>query len=90
MEVNDSVLEAAKNDVAAVLGDGGADPRIEQLLDLGDDCIVLFGGAFAFAYILSVEDIPTVIAKFMLTIAMLLGRLEFFPLLVLFNRNFWR
>ncbi len=29
-------------------------------------------------------------AKFMLTIAMLLGRLEFFTVLVLLNRNFWR
>lgn len=29
-------------------------------------------------------------AKFMLTIAMLLGRLEFFTVLVLINRNFWR
>jgi hypothetical protein len=40
VQVDDAVLEAVEDDVAAILGDGGAHPRVEQLLDLGDDLVL--------------------------------------------------
>src|SRR5207302_7828201 len=33
VEINDAVLEAAEGDVAAIIGDSGAHPRLDQVLD---------------------------------------------------------
>ena len=41
MQIDDAALEAVKNDVAAILRHRRAHPRVEQLLDLGDDLAVL-------------------------------------------------
>ena len=41
MQVDDAVLEALEDDVAAVLGHRRAHPGVEQFLDLGDDLVVL-------------------------------------------------
>ncbi len=43
MQVDDPVLEAAEDDIAAVLGDGWAHARLDQLLDLRGDLVVLVG-----------------------------------------------
>ena len=40
-QIDDAVLEAAERDVAAVLGDRRAHPRLDQLLDGGDGLGVL-------------------------------------------------
>src|SRR5690349_14691113 len=41
VQIDDAVFEPAENDVAAVLGYSRTDAGLDQLLDLGDDLIVL-------------------------------------------------
>src|SRR6516225_10993728 len=36
VEIDDAILETAERDVAAIVGDCGADPGLDQLLDGGD------------------------------------------------------
>ena len=36
VEIDDAILETAESDVAAVVGDRGANPGLDQLLDGGD------------------------------------------------------
>ena len=47
IEIDDAVAIALECDVAAVLGDCRANPRLEQFLDLGDHLVVLRLGRIA-------------------------------------------
>ncbi len=45
MQVDHAIAEILEDDIAAVLGNRRTDARLEQFLDLGDDFVVLGGGA---------------------------------------------
>jgi hypothetical protein len=44
LQVDHAFAEVMEHDIAAVLGHGRTDAGLEQILDLGDDLVVLFGG----------------------------------------------
>ena len=44
MQVDHAIPEVLEHDIAAVLGNRRTDTRFEQVLDLGDDFVVVGGG----------------------------------------------
>ena len=45
MQIDDAALKAAEDDVAAVLGDRGSHPGLDELADLADQSVVPGSGA---------------------------------------------